>query len=407
MKARPRIAVVSPFLDKRHGTERCVAEQIERLADDFEIHLYSSTVEDVDLSKIIWHRILRLPGPHLTRYLWFFAANHIRRWWDRQFRKLDFDLVFSPGINCRDADIIAVHIVFAEFYRLVQPELALLHNPARMWPWLIHRKLSYHLFMALEHRIYPRAELPLTVISHKMEDDLARCFNRKNRMSLVYHGVDLDRMNPKRREILREKARSDLHLPETAFAILLVGNDWKKKGLPCLAEAVGSLRIPELWILIRGQDDSFPYRHLLQHNGLDGRMIVLPQVPQIESYYAAADMYAGPSLEDSFAIPPLEAMACGLPVIVSRQAGVSELLTHGVDGFILEDSGNSRQLAEFIHCIYKNADLRQHLSVRAEMTARLYTWQRNAEEMKRIFEECLREKRRNVVGGERSILTQI
>jgi UDP-glucose:(heptosyl)LPS alpha-1,3-glucosyltransferase len=396
MTAKPRIAVVSPFLDKRHGTERCVAEQIERLADDFEIHIYSSTVEDVNLSKIIWHRIPRFPVPHLASYLWFFAANHFRRWWDRQFQKLDFDLVFSPGINCLDADLIAVHIVFVEFYRAVHQALALRHNPLRKWPRLIHRKLSYHLFMALERRVYTKDDLPLAVISHKMEQDLARCFNRKGRLSLVYHGVDIEHMNPARRQSLREETRRRLQLPEGAFAILLVGNDWIKKGLPCLIEAVGSLHSPDLWILVCGQNDSLPLRELRRHQGLETRIIILSLIREVESYYAAADLYAGPSLEDSFAIPPLEAMACGLPVIVSRQAGVSELLTHGVDGFILEDATDARQLAEFILTIYENPDLRQFLSVNAAATARYYTWQRNAEEMKSFFNECLREKRRKV-----------
>jgi glycosyltransferase involved in cell wall biosynthesis len=142
-----------------------------------------------------------------------------------------------------------------------------------------------------------------------------------------------------------------------------------------------------------GQDESFSYEDILRRNGLENRMTILPIVPQVESYYAAADMYAGPSLEDSFAIPPLEAMACGLPVIVSRQAGVSELVTHGVDGFVLEDPTDSRQLAELIRRIYASAELRRNMGSRAEVTARQYTWQRNAEEMGKVFEACLREKR--------------
>ncbi|MFZ0880313.1 MAG: glycosyltransferase, partial [Candidatus Acidiferrales bacterium] len=101
------------------------------------------------------------------------------------------------------------------------------------------------------------------------------------------------------------------------------------------------------------------------------------------------------------------AMACGLPVIVSRQAGVSELLTHGLDGFILDDATDSRQLAEFIRTIYESADLRQRLSASAAATARQYTWQRNAEDMKKTLEECLRGKRRNVPDEEHSALTQI
>jgi UDP-glucose:(heptosyl)LPS alpha-1,3-glucosyltransferase len=396
MKAKPRIAVVSPFLDKRHGTERCVAEQIERLAQDYEIHVYSASIKDVDLSKITWHRVPGIAGPHLVSYIWFFLANHFRRWWDGLFRGLDYDLVFSPGINCLDADISAVHIVFTEFYRLAHQELALRQNPARKWPWLIHRKLSYHLFMALERGVYAGDETLLAVTSHKMEQDLERCFGRKGRMALVYNGVDLDQMNPARRESLREKARRDLRLSDGEFAILLIGNDWKKKGLRCLIEAVGSLGIPDLRILVVGHDESFSYDEILRRNGLENRMTILPIVPQVESYYAAADMYAGPSLEDSFAIPPLEAMACGLPVIVSRQAGVSELVRHGVDGFVLEDPTDSRQLAELIQRIYASADLRREVGVRAEATARRYTWQRNAEEMGKIFEGCLREKGRNL-----------
>ena len=65
MSYRPRVVVVSPFLDKQHGTERCVAEQIERLADDYDIHVYSTRMEDVDTRKVTWHRIPGLRGPHL------------------------------------------------------------------------------------------------------------------------------------------------------------------------------------------------------------------------------------------------------------------------------------------------------------------------------------------------------
>ena len=57
--AKTRIAVVSPFLDKQHGTERCVVEQVERLARDYEVHVYSNRVEDIDLSRIVWHRVPR------------------------------------------------------------------------------------------------------------------------------------------------------------------------------------------------------------------------------------------------------------------------------------------------------------------------------------------------------------
>jgi hypothetical protein len=49
-KSKYRLALVSPFLDKRNGTERIAFEWITRLQDSFEIHLYSQSVEDLDLS---------------------------------------------------------------------------------------------------------------------------------------------------------------------------------------------------------------------------------------------------------------------------------------------------------------------------------------------------------------------
>src|SRR2546422_4754976 len=99
-----RIAVVTPFLDKRHGTERCVAEQIERLARDYgyEVHLYSQRVEDVDVGAgggIVWHRVPAAPGPGLVRYLWWFVANHLWRWWGGRVRGGRDDARFSAGVK--------------------------------------------------------------------------------------------------------------------------------------------------------------------------------------------------------------------------------------------------------------------------------------------------------------------
>lgn len=126
--------MVSPSLDRRHGTERCIAEQLERFAKfpDTEIHLYAQRVEDLAnvvrhparaTGCIVWHKVPRLPGPHLFGYIRWFLANHLQRWWDQKVRGLKFDLFYSPGINAFDADAISVHVIFTEFYRRVRPRL--------------------------------------------------------------------------------------------------------------------------------------------------------------------------------------------------------------------------------------------------------------------------------------------
>jgi hypothetical protein len=120
-----RLAVVSPFIDRRHGTERALAELLERLAhkEHCEIHLYSNSVEDLALDQsgvprpkdsgaIFWHKVPSMPGPHLAKFVLWLFLNSVGRAWDRRVHGLHFDLVLSPGINCFDADVMIVHVLF-------------------------------------------------------------------------------------------------------------------------------------------------------------------------------------------------------------------------------------------------------------------------------------------------------
>jgi glycosyltransferase involved in cell wall biosynthesis len=98
-------------------------------------------------------------------------------------------------------------------------------------------------------------------------------------------------------------------------------------------------------------------------------------------------------LEDAFGLPPLEAMACGLPVIVSIRAGVSEVVTDGVDGFLLKDPKDVACLSKLISALQNNPDLRQSLGDNAARTARKYTWERNAIQLSAIFEQAIKRLR--------------
>jgi len=386
---KTRIAVVSPFLDKQHGTERCVVEQVERLARDYEVHVYSNRLEDVDLSRIIWHRVPALPGPHLFAYCWWLMANHWRRWWDRRFGGLRFDLTYSPGINCFDADVISVHIVFAEFYRQVRKALMFDANPVRSWPQLLHRRIYYRLVIALERLVYGGKGALLTVVSAKVARDLKRYGRAESQLTVIVHGIDAQRFNADARRKLRASARRALDLHDGVLCLLLVGNDWKKKGLPCVLEALGRLATASVRLLVVGRDIVDPYRSTLARLRLEDRVAFLPLRPDVEFYYAAADLYVGPSLEDAFGMPPLEAMACGIPSIISSQAGVSEIITEGVDGFILDDPHDSGKLANLIALLYRNDSLRQRIGEAAARTAEKYTWDRNAQQLRTIIEEVL------------------
>lgn len=389
-----RIAVVSPFLDRAHGTERCIVEQIERFLrrPGCEIHIYSQSVRDLDVvrfagssasppaqGKPIWHRIPTLPGPHLLNFLWWYFANQALRWFHAKFRGLCFDLVFSPGINCADAGAIVVHIVFHEFFRLVGRDLRFRDAPLSSWPVLLHRIIYYHLIMALEKRIYRDPRISLAAVSQLTAGELTTHFARRD-VTVIPNAVDLARFNLPERLRRRETSRKILQLRETEFVLLLIGNDWKKKGLEPLLNAMAAIPRLPLRLLVVGRDNCVPFLEQIQRLNLAGRVLFLEPSSDIMHFFAAADVYTGPSLHDSFALPPIEAMACGLPVITSVTNGGSQIITEGLDGFVLSDAHDNAALSRLISCLYEQPELRRSVGENAARAAQSYSWERNASE---------------------------
>jgi glycosyltransferase involved in cell wall biosynthesis len=366
-----------------------VVEQLERISTrtPAEIHLYCQRVEDLagvvrypgsdSSSRILWHRVWSIPGPHLLRYVWWFIANHLHRWWDTRIRGLKFDLLFSPGINAVDADAIAVHIVFREFYIQVRERLRLSGAPLRSWPQLIHRKLYYRLIMALEERVYRRRRTSLAGVSGLVAQQLAKHYQCTD-VAVIRNAVDAARFSPSARLALRNSARGHLHLMLNHFVLLLIGNDWKKKGLEMLLQAMAECRELPLMLLVVGTDDRKEYETMAEQSGLGGRVLFLEPSPDVLQFYAAADAYVGPSLEDAFGLPILEAMACGLPVIASNRAGASELIRDCENGLLLQNPGESQELAAALRALCANPELCQKLGQQASLTAKEQTWENNA-----------------------------
>ena len=395
-----RLAVVSPFLDRQHGTELCVTEQIERLVRQYHwsVELYSQKVSQLSgvrpasrafqnsTDSILWHKVSDVPGPHLVKYLWWFFANHWQRWWDRRSGRVRPDLVYSPGINCLDADVIVVHIVFHAFYERVRPELALNRVPVQSWPRMIHRKLYYKLAMFLEQKVYRNPRVRLVAVSSLVAAQLKSHFQRDD-VTIIPNAVDTVRFTPEGRIAKRNVSRRSLSYSENDFVSLLIGNDWKKKGLDTLLKALGSLIDLPLRVLVVGKDDPNFYRPLINQLALQDRVRFEKPSAGVLSFYAAADFYVGPSLEDAFNLPMLEAMACGLPVIASVQAGASENIRDYETGLLLRDPRDPDQLVRLIRRLFDDAELRGRIGEAASRYVRdNCNWDQNVARTREFLE---------------------
>jgi glycosyltransferase involved in cell wall biosynthesis len=340
---RLRVWVVTPELHRHGGTERCLAEQLERWRNRFDLRLYTMRADGVDLTGIAVRRIPWLPGPHLFRWIWWYGANTLLRRLDA--RRLGRpDVVYSPGVNCPDADVMSVHIVFGKYWERVRANLlGDLRRPAQALKAL-HRVLYLSLVRWLEGRTY-RGPASLATRSREGAGEIEGRYGRPpGSVAVIPNGVDTERFSPEARGRLRAQARRELAV-EGKTVLLLVGNDAYNKGadlaicaLPFLSERAT--------LALAGRLDASQVKAWAREVGVEGRVLLWPHRPDVEIYYAAADVLVAPSRGDAFPNPPLEAMASGLPVVVSARAGgVSEAVQDGRDALIIKDPEDPAELA--------------------------------------------------------------
>jgi glycosyltransferase involved in cell wall biosynthesis len=383
-----RLAVVSPFVDRRHGTERALAELLERLArkEHCEIHLYAQRVEDLAFSQpgvthpqnsgaIIWHRVPSIPGPHLLQFLAWLFLNSTCRAWDRWVHGLRFDLVVSPGINCLNADVVIVHALFHRLQELAREEDFDSARPGFLRR--LHRRAYYALLAGLERRIYADPKVSLAAVSQRTATLLNDYFHRQD-VRVIPNGVDAAQFSPSARLALRAEARRRRAIKETDFVLLLIGNDWRVKGLETILRAVSTLRELPILLIAAGDDSPDSFRETAESLGILERCRFEPPREDVLDFYAAADLYVSPSREDSFGLPVAEAMACGLPVITSMNAGVANMIRDGMDGFILRQSDDFHGLARMLQQLHADEVLRGNAGAAAAKAALQWTWDRNA-----------------------------
>ena len=207
--------------------------------------------------------------------------------------------------------------------------------------------------LAIERRAFrPGAYRRIVANSELVRRDvLARYGVPPEACEVVYNGVDLERFGP-RHAAAGRALRTSLELaPEfdpDRPVIAFVGSGFRRKGLPRLAEALPEvLRAhPGLTVLVVGRDASRREVERRAHElGVGHALRFLGRRTDPEVCYHAADVFCLPTWYDSFGFSVLEAMASGLPVVVTDQAGAAELVDDGVHGAVLKGAAGPVELA--------------------------------------------------------------
>jgi len=212
-----------------------------------------------------------------------------------------------------------------------------------------------------------------------VRQDLSRQFHvPQEQIRLIYNGIDFKRFSAaplSRATELRTRLGFDR---EVLF--LFMAYDFRKKGVSYLIEAAGELSARvgpgKFGVVVVGRPPSLQLKRLVDRLHLNDIVVFPGSTREPESYYRGCDVFVLPTFYDACSLVVFEAMAAGLPAITTISNGAAGIVTHGVDGMILKDPRDIKEMAEAMQRFLDPHTL-QSASAAARSTAGQYTLEAN------------------------------
>src|SRR5262245_43691031 len=196
----------------------------------------------------------------------------------------------------------------------------------------------YHSYVcAAEKEMFEHPRLRAVICNSKMvRDEIRRGFRiAPEKLHVIYNGVDLEHFHPREREQRRGAARAEIGCRPRDTVFLFVGSGFERKGLGAAVDALAAASNEAFWLVVVGRDrDLERFRSRARAAGLERRTRFVGGQDDVRALYAAADCFILPTRYDPFPNTALEALAMGLPVIVSTRCGAAEVVQSGIDGWI-------------------------------------------------------------------------
>lgn len=310
----------------------------------------------------------------LADYRWYSFAEQI--FMPRILHKEMCDLVHFPHFNVpfffRGKFVVTIHDLILIHYPTVR---ATTLHPLFYW-------LKFAAYKIVIKRAITRAKKVIAVSKFTRDDVIAT--------------YDLD---PAQVEVTYESAieLKQCPAPSTNLAkygimktyILYVGNAYPHKNLKRLVRAFAEVQksLPDLSLVLVGRDDLF-YEELsdiISHEGIDGIRILHDVTDsELEGIYSGAQAYIFPSLYEGFGLPPLEAMAYGVPVAASDHPCLKEVCGKAAYYF---NAQSPQMIAQASQEIVSNDALRAQLREEGFKNLNRFSWERMARQTLAIYEQ--------------------
>lgn len=253
--------------------------------------------------------------------------------------------------------------------------------------------LSNPEFYTLYERLYfsplrfltRRADAVVTVSEEERKRLIRFSYARDpNQISVVHHGVDKS-FQPRETYApeLVQSIRQRYNLPDRF--LLYVGRLNLRKNVDNLLRAIPLLRDPQIPLVVVGSTNwkGSDHERTVRSLGIDKRIAFVGSVYEnLGVIYSLSTVFCFPSFAESFGLPPLEAMACGVPVVVSRTTSLPEVCG---DAGTYADPGDPASIAQAIDSLLGNAQLYAEKRDKGLSQAARFTWEQAAEKVLNVL----------------------
>jgi len=302
----------------------------------------------------------------------------------RRATRRGFDIVHSH-MNGWCGDIEVIHVTPVRYNWRVRPLPWLKKALSRVSP-----RVQTYLGLE-ERRVAPRRGHRTVAVSELIADQLRQAYGDDRAYPVIPPGVA---QAPPPDPQQRQRIRQGLGWDENDHVCLLVARNPQRKGLPTVLKALARLPAHVKLLVVGGNAATRESVVRFEGNSLFERVRVVDETPQVADYYAAADVYVHPTLNDSFGMAPLEAMSFGLPVVLSPEpwCGFARYVRDGDEALLLSDPENAAQLAELVVRLQQDAGLRAQLAQGARQVVARHSWASMARRYQDLYLQVLSER---------------